>query len=89
MFELLANMAHQPPCKKQKQGIISSFYRKITAIPTTDVESINEDISVVHANTVIAVSSTSLSSFKEGKSETLTLTDTDQQQCKKKQESPA
>ena len=47
-------------------------YRKITAIPTTDVESVND--------IVTAVSSTSLSSFEEGKSETLT----DQQTVKGK-----
>ena len=77
-------MAHQPPCKMQKQGTISSFYRKITAIPTTNVESVNEEMSVVVADTVTAVSSTSLSSFKESKSETLTITDTDQQTVQEK-----
>ena len=70
-------MAHHPPCKKQKQGTISSFYSKITATPTTDVEGVNEEISAAVANIVTAVSSTSLSSFKEGKIETLTVTYTD------------
>ena len=77
-------MAHHPPCKKQKQGKISSFYRKITAIPTTNVESANEESSAVVADTVSAMSSTSLSSFKEGKIETLTTTDTDQQTVQEK-----
>ena len=45
----------------------------------TDIESINEKTSAVVVNTVVAMLSTSLSSFKEGKSETLTITDTDQQ----------
>ena len=80
-------MAHQPPCKMQKQATIISFYRNIPAIPTTDVESINEIISAVVASTVSAVSSTSLSSFKEGKSETLTITDTNQQTVQGKQNS--
>ena len=80
-------MAHQPPCKKQKQGTISSFYLKITAIPIINVESGNDEISAVVADTVNAVSSTSLSSFKEGKRETLTITDTGQQPVQEKNSS--
>ena len=48
------------------------------------MENVNEVISAVVADTVTAVSSTSLSSVREGKSETLTITDTDQQTVQEK-----